>query len=165
VARIRKRLATEILRRLNTFVAEDGSVHLPDRIAPSSLLGLATEVGDEDLEFYDAADQLVWGMARRAGYPVSDPLEPKGHAKDFLAEFGVENVPQWYAQRGIPERMFPTLFTYSALCARDPQFLRRVIIIPPAAMDDTDALAPYIIRGLTHCLENHDRSDTTLFSI
>jgi hypothetical protein len=165
VARIKRNLATEVLRRLNDYVQPDGSVRLPERVGPLALLSLATEIGDEDLEFYDAADQLVWGMARRAGYPVSDPLEPKGHARDFLAEFGVENVPQWYAQRGVPERMFPTLFTYSALCARDHEFLRRVIIIPPAAMGEANALAPYIIQGLTHCLETHDRSDTTLFSI
>ena len=164
MARIKRRLASEVLDRLEGFMDGD-AVHLPERVGAKQLLDLVCEVCDEDLEFYDAADQLVWGLARRCGDPVSDPLEPKGHAKDFLAEFGVENVPQWYAQRGIPEKAFPTLFTYSAFCARDPKFLRCVIVIPPHALDKADTLAPYVIRALRVCLADHDPSDPTLFTI
>ena len=69
----------------------------------SLLLGERALVGD--------ASRYVYEYGRRAGYSLpAYPLDGSGEFREFFAEEGVRNVPEWYERKlGVPPQLYAQL--------------------------------------------------------
>ena len=79
MARMMRPMARKLVDLLGTYATSDGSYRLPPEVTPDRLLALALEIGGDDLMFFDAAEMLVWQVARHEGYVIPDyPLAGNG---------------------------------------------------------------------------------------
>lgn len=167
MARMMRPMARKLVDLLGTYATSDGSYRLPPEVTPERLLALALEIGGDDLMFFDAAEMLVWQVARHEGYVIPDyPLAGNGEAKKFLAEYGVDDVPSWYERRGVPRAKSSQFWLYSAFMARDVVFWRRVDVFPASHLDSANLLAADVRAELLFCLSSATGDDDTrLFSV
>lgn len=167
MARMMRPMGTKLVSLLDGTRRQDGTYALPREVAPVALLGLAGEIGREDLTFFDSAEMLVWDVARHEGYVIPEyPLDSNSEARKFFAEYGVADVPSWYEDRGVPRAKSSSFWLYSAFMARNREFWRKVVVFPKAHLTDANLLAGDVSQAIGFCLSSlTGDDDTRLFSI
>jgi len=101
----------------------------PERIEPLRALGLCIDVLGANALLCDAA-RFMAIHARAQGYdlPAYD-LACCGEIREFLADAGVRNVPQWYALIGVDENVYRRLHEYQLLVLMNGSYQRQAIPI------------------------------------
>lgn len=131
----------------------DGTYSLDPKIAPEALVSLIHEAVGDELSFYPEADQLVWDVARHMGFVIpACPVESRGDAKAFLAEYGVRNADQWYRRFGFDDGVMKNFYATSVLMARNTPFWRKLVPVPKLAVTKASTFAPYLVDALDFCL-------------
>ena len=89
----------------------------------SLLLGERAQVGD--------ASRYVYEYGRRAGYSLpAYPLDGSGEFREFFAEEGVRNVPEWYERKlGVPPQLYAQLPARTVVAVRDAANRRRAFVL------------------------------------
>ena len=89
----------------------------------SLLLGERALVGD--------ASRYVYEYGRRAGYSLpAYPLDGSGEFREFFAEEGVRNVPDWYEKKlGLDERAYEALPSQTIVVVRDRADRRKAFFL------------------------------------
>lgn len=166
MARIKRGLSSNLISTLTELEDESGAIRLPAGIAPERILSLALELGGEDLTFYESSEMLVWDIGRKLGFYIPDyPLESNAEVRRFLAEYEVEDVPSWYERFGVPREMSREFWKYSAFCARNTQFWRRILLFPKGDAQNAAAMARDVYVAIEHCLAPTPTDTTKLFRI
>ena len=78
-----------------------------DRLSPRRVLELLSLLLGERAQAGDAS-HYVYEYGRRAGYSLpAYPLDGSGEFREFFAEEGVRNVPEWYERKlGVPPQLY-----------------------------------------------------------
>lgn len=158
-------LAPYLLSLLEPYVAEEGRRPLPYGVGASDLLHLASVVMGDDLVVYPHGEMLVWDIARHEGYDIPPyPLAGCGEAQEFLADYGVHDVPGWYELRGVSRSVSSEFFAYGCVMARNGGLWRRVWAVPTAELEQAPTLAAWLAEGIRFALgEQTDAEDARLF--
>ena len=111
----------------------------------------------DDLAFYPHSEMLVWDIARHEGYDIPPyPMAGYGEARNFLASFGVVDVPSWYQSRGLAPNQARSLFGVSCLMARNRGLWRRIFAFPSADGADAGAFAKHLAQAVAFALGDDD---------
>ena len=166
MARIKRALSSNLITVLDALEDDAGVTRVPDGVSGERILALALELGGEDLAFYESSEMLVWDIGRRLGFYIPDyPLESNLEVRRFLAEYGVEDVPSWYERFGVPREMSCEFWKYSAFCARNERFWRRIMLFPKSDVRRADAMARDVRGAIAHCLAPTPADTGELFRI
>lgn len=137
-------------------------------VSAHRLLRLVDEVMGEDLARFSDGRMLIWHIARHDGYRIPDyPMAGCGDVKEFLADEGARNVPDWYrAHLGMDRTAYDQMYRYELVMVRNRALWRRVFFVPTATMasPDADLVARAALPWLTFALgraTSHD--DPALF--
>ena len=77
------------------------------------------------------ASRYIYVYARRQGYDIPPhPLSSSGELRKFLADEGVENIPEWYEKIGITEEEYVHLHDFTLIEVRGRYADRIAILIP-----------------------------------
>lgn len=109
---------------------------LPPWMDGRDAIRLAIRVCDGAVQLHDAV-RYIWVYARKQGWYIpSYPMDPAGEVRDFLADAGVHDVPEWYRAIGVDASVYAHLADFRLLVAVDPWFHRCAQILPALAFDD-----------------------------
>ena len=77
------------------------------------------------------ASHYVYEYGRRAGYSLpAYPLDGSGEFREFFAEEGVRNVPEWYERKlGVPPQLYAQLPARTIVAVRDAANRRRAFVL------------------------------------
>ena len=91
-----------------------------DRLHARDILGLLSFVLGSRVQVGDAS-RYIYEHARRAGYDIPPyPLAGCGEIKEFFADEGVRNVPEWYCLKlGVDSDEYAALPSQTAVVVRD----------------------------------------------
>ena len=158
-------LARELARRLTACERRDGLLCLPRCVSAPGLTHLSDVIMRDDLVVYPHGEMLLWDVARHEGFNIPPyPLAGCGDAREFLAEYGAEDVPGWYELRGIPRQVSESFYAYGCVMARNTRFWRRIWAVPAPELEDPNLLAAHLLRGLSFALGTQEGdSDPRLF--
>ena len=127
------------------------------------LLRLVEEVLGDDLSRYPDGRMLIWDIARHDGYRIPDyPMAGCGDVKEFLADEGVRNVPEWYrAHLGIDRATYEEIYRYELVMVRNRALWRKVFLVPSTELagDDADRAARAVLPWLAFALGTATGSD------
>lgn len=137
-------------------------------VSASRLLRLVDEVMGEDLARFPDGRMLIWHIARHDGYRIPDyPMAGCGDAREFLADEGARDVPDWYrVHLGMDRAAYDQMYRYELVMVRNRALWRRVFLAPTAAMasTDADAMARTALPWLAFALGSAtSRDDPALF--
>lgn len=112
----------------------------------SVVLGDRIEVGD--------ASRYIYHYARRCGYDIPPyPLAGCGEIRQFFAEEGVENVPEWYAKIGISAEDYERLHEKTIVALRNARNERTVFLMDGMLYRQDKGFADLRQSGLIQRLE------------
>lgn len=122
-ARIATDRAFDLLVRYMQVEHESGYLNLYRLVPLAALvLGDRVQVGN--------ASRYVYYYAKSQGYDIpSYPLSTSGEIKQFFADEGVRNIPEWYEKIGVPAQDYHTLQTMTAVAVRGRGTLRTLYLI------------------------------------
>lgn len=91
--------------------------------ALSLLLGDRVQVGD--------ASRYIYEYGRRAGYELPPyPLAGCGEIREFFADQGVRNVPEWYERKlGVEPQLYAELTARTVVVVRDGGNRRKAFVL------------------------------------
>ena len=101
-----------------------------DRLSPRRVLELLSLLLGERAQAGDAS-HYVYEYGRRAGYSLPEyPLDGSGEFREFFAEEGVRNVPEWYERKlGVPPQLYAQLPARTIVAVRDAANRRRAFVL------------------------------------
>lgn len=157
----------EVVRRLHDLIAA-GTSPTACGVTPARLLSLIDEALGDDLHRYPDGRMLIWDIARHDGYRIPDyPMAGCGDVKEFLADEGARNVPDWYrVHLGLERAVYDEIWRYQLVMVRNRALWRRVFLVPAddMATEDADRLARTVFPWLAFALGRATTSDNpTLF--
>lgn len=109
-------------------------------VTPSRLLSLADEVMGDDLSRFPDGRMLIWDIARHDGYRIPEyPMAGCGDVKEFLADEGARDVPDWYrVHLGMERAAYDEIWRYQLVMARNRAYWRKVFAVPSQAFEASD---------------------------
>ncbi len=88
----------------------------------SLLLGDRVQVGN--------ASRYIYHFARSQGYDIPPyPLSSSGEIRQFFADEGVENVPEWYAKIGMADEEYARIHEFALVAVRGRHADRTAFLI------------------------------------
>lgn len=122
-ARIATDRAFDMLMEYMRVEHESGYLNLYRLVPLAALvLGDRVQVGN--------ASRYVYHYAKSQGYDIpSYPLSTSGEIKQFFADEGVKNIPEWYEKIGVPVNDYNALQTMTAVAVRGRGTLRTLYLI------------------------------------
>lgn len=112
----------------------------------SVLLGDRVEVGD--------ASRYIYHYARRRGYDIPPyPLAGCGEIRQFFADEGVGNVPEWYTKIGISPEDYGHLHEKTIVVVRNSHNDRTVFLLDGVLYQQDKGFANLQDSGLIRRLE------------
>lgn len=122
-ARIATDRAFDMLMEYMRAEHESGYLNLYRLVPLAALvLGDRVQVGN--------ASRYVYHYAKSQGYDIpSYPLSTSGEIKQFFADEGVKNIPEWYEKIGVPVNDYNALQTMTAVAVRGRGTLRTLYLI------------------------------------
>lgn len=122
-ARVATDRAFDLLMEYMRVEHESGYLNLYRLVPLAALvLGDRVQVGN--------ASRYVYYYAKSQGYDIpSYPLSTSGEIKQFFADEGVKNIPEWYEKIGVPSKDYNALQTMTAVAVRGRGTLRTLYLI------------------------------------
>lgn len=122
-ARVATDRAFDMLLDYMRIEHESGYLNLYRLVPLAALvLGDRVQVGN--------ASRYVYHYAQSQGYEIpSYPLSSSGEIKQFFADEGVANIPEWYEKIGIPAQDYHMLQTMTAVAVRGRGAQRTLYLI------------------------------------
>lgn len=150
---------------LEQYSLTDAASDIAPGVLPARLLGLVGEILGADFAFFRSGEMLIWEIARHEGYSIPEyPMAGCGDAKEFLADYGVRDVPSWYEARGISRDVVARFYAYSCIMVRNREYWRKVLLLSATDAESTATLVPHLLTALRFCdgVATQD-DDPTLF--
>ncbi len=124
-------MLVEVVRRVERLLAS-GVDPLSRGVSASRLMRLVDEAMGEDLVRFSDGRMLIWHIARHDGYQIPEyPMAGCGDVKEFLADEGARNVPDWYrAHLGMDLATYEQIWRYELVMVRNRALWRRVFLVP-----------------------------------
>lgn len=139
--------ATIFERLIALLSAEHARGHLSVyRMVPiaSTVLGSRVAVGN--------ASRFIYAFAKGLGYNIPPyPLAGSGEIKQFFADEGVANVPEWYAKIGVTDEEYARLHEYTIVSVRG-QGADRTALLLHLYLRNWPAFCGLEESGITHAL-------------
>jgi hypothetical protein len=137
--------ATALLKRL-----PPAGEALPFPVTCGKLLRLIEELLGDDLRRFPDGRMLIWDIARHDGYRIPEyPMAGCGDVREFLADEGARNVPDWYERHlGISREQYDQMYAYELVMVRNRALWRRVFVVPQATMAQTSLSAGPLLEEL-----------------
>lgn len=142
----------------------------PLAVTDGRLANLVFEVLGEEATRFDDGRMLIWNLARHDGYNIPPyPMAGCGDVKEFLADEGARNVPDWYrVHLGMDRASYDLLYQRCLVMVRNRERWRKVFDVPHAVMDARGAcggeLAAAVREFLAFALsQKTPAEDPTLF--
>lgn len=135
---------------MNTWVARylldvlpETADALPEGVRPAALLRLVGECLGEELARFPDGRMLIWNIARHDGYNIPPyPMAGCGDVKEFLADEGARNVPDWYERHlGYPRELYDRIYEYELVMVRNRRWWRKVFLVGAATIEGGDGRA------------------------
>ena len=160
-------LGKDFVENTESWIDGQGILQLPKNVSSQQLLNLTEEICRDDLTYFEAAETLIWDVARHEGFIIPEyPLAGNSEVKAFLKEHGAQDVAEWYQMRGILRSNYDQFWESSALMARNRTFWRKAIVFPKADMDDPNRIARDLCEACTFCMGTQTgEQDPRLFAI
>ena len=101
-----------------------------DRWSPHRLLELLSFVLGDRAQVGDAS-RYIYAYARHRGYDLPPyPLAGCGEIREFFADEGVRNVPEWYERKlGLDEAAYASLPSQTVVAVRDRDNRRKAFFL------------------------------------
>ena len=161
-----------VVERIESLL-RGGADPLARGVSAGRLMRLVDEAMGDDLVRFPDGRMLIWHIARHDGYRIPEyPMAGCGDVREFLADEGARNVPDWYrVHLGIDGPTYEQIWRYELVMVRNRALWRRVFLVPSgltqAGAGDKAAmrrLAREVTSWLTFALGRQDGSDDpTLF--
>lgn len=104
----------------------------PERIGGPDALHLVIDLCGRRARVHDAS-AYIFDYGRHLGYTLpAYPLAGCGQIKDLLADWGVRDLPSWYARIGIPQEIYDEIYNYDLLVVQDLRYQNHAMPIPIA---------------------------------
>lgn len=131
------------------------------------LLSLVEEVLGPDIARFPDGRMLIWDIARHDGYRIPDyPMAGCGDVREFLADEGARNVPDWYrVHLGMERATYDEIYRYELVMVRNRALWRKVFLVPGATVACQDGRLPRELLGWLAFALGHATKvdDPTLF--
>lgn len=113
-------------------------VRTDNPVSDGHVLRLLQEAAGKDLSVFADGRMLVWDIARHDGYNIpAYPMAGCGDIKEFLADEGAHDVPDWYrVHLGMDSGTYKDIYKYELVMVRNRLRFRRVWVVPAATMAD-----------------------------
>lgn len=113
----------------------------------SFMLGDRAQVGD--------ASRYIYAYARHRGYDLPPyPLAGCGEIREFFADEGVRNVPEWYERKlGVDERAYAALPSQTVVVVRDRDNRRKAYFLDGIRYRNAAAFESLADSGLARTLD------------
>lgn len=100
------------------------------------VLSLLVDVLGKDFWLMEDPLRLPALMARHEGYNIPPfAYAGCGEIKDFFADKGVADVPEYFASVGIPWETYQELYAYELIVARNKSYAKKVFLVSAATLD------------------------------
>lgn len=145
----------EVVQRIAQKLPADPQAPLPHPLTCGRLLRLVDETMKDDLARYPDGRMLIWDIARHDGYTIpAYPMAGCGDVREFLADEGVCNVPQWYERHlGIDRAAYDAMYAFELVMVRNRALRRKVFVVPAAVMAQTSSPNGPLLDQLRQWLE------------
>jgi|GEM_PF-1226158 len=125
-----------------------------DVLSGNDLLHLTIAVLGDHATVNDGP-QYIYAYARHQGYDIPPyPLAGCGEIKQFFADNGVRNVPEWYGKIGISPETYKVLHEKRLIVVRNTRSQRKAFVVDTmkALPDDeayrlVDAIISFVLAG------------------
>lgn len=113
---------------------------LPQGVTVSAVFKLVQEALGDNLKIFADGRMLIWDIARHDGYNIpAYPMAGCGDIKEFLADEGARNVPDWYKKHlGMNREAYDSMYLFELVMVRNLAFWRKVYEVPSAVMHDRE---------------------------
>lgn len=115
----------DVVAGIVRLVELEGERWSPHRLLDvlSYILGVRAQVGD--------ASRYIYAYARHRGYDLPPyPLAGCGEIREFFADEGVRNVPEWYERKlGLDEAAYASLPSQTVVVVRDRDNRRKAFFL------------------------------------
>ncbi len=120
-----------VVERIERLLA-GGADPLARGVSAGRLMRLVDEAMGDDLVRFPDGRMLIWHIARHDGYRIPDyPMAGCGDVREFLADEGARNVPDWYrVHLGIDGPAYEQIWRYELVMVRNRALWRRVFLVP-----------------------------------
>lgn len=139
-------------------------------VSDGRVLRLLREAAGSELSVFPDGRMLVWDIARHDGYNIpAYPMAGCGDVKEFLADEGARDVPDWYrVHLGMDAATYDDIYKYELVMVRNRLRFRRVWMVPAATMAEGEMsggpLAAAMLEWARFALgECTDEEDSRLF--
>ena len=124
-------MLVEVVKRIAQLLDRSADP-LARGVSPMRLIRLVDEAMGEDLVRFADGRMLIWHIARHDGYRIPDyPMAGCGDVREFLADEGARNVPDWYrVHLGIDSPTYEQIWRYELVMVRNRALWRRVFLVP-----------------------------------
>lgn len=119
----------------------------------SFMLGDRVQAGD--------ASRYIYAYARHRGYDLPPyPLAGCGEIREFFADEGVRNVPEWYERKlGVDERAYAALPSQTVVVVRDRGNRRKAYFLDGIRYRNAAAFESLADSGLARTLDETELDD------
>ncbi len=136
-----------------------------DLLSGSDLLNLTIAALGDRVSVNDGPE-YIYAYARQQGYNIPPyPLAGCGEIKEFFADNGVKNVPEWYGKIGISRETYRVLNEKNLIVVRNAGNKRKAFVINSwSKISDKDALR--LTTDILHFAladEEENKQDDTVF--
>jgi len=110
----------------------------PERVGGGPAFRMVVDLCGRRAVLHDGMS-YIFAYGRHQGYDLPPyPLAGCGEIREFLADQGVKNLPEWYERIGVGPELYRDFYHYRLLVCIDPGYRRHALPVAIVWLDSLD---------------------------